>query len=135
MLCPPFFVRPACLGMAAAVLLSAAACRKSRKDTEASSPSEVVPVVAPVPVATPTGAAAAAAPSAPATEDAVTKFRNSSEFADLSKAYQVFYLQQKRHTTDLQDLVRAKYLRAIPPAPPGKSYAVDQKNLKVILIP
>lgn len=123
-----------CLGLIAALLMTGTACRKARKAADASDSSAVVPVEAPAPAAdTPT--AAPKAPAAPATEDAVAKFRNSSEFADLSKAYQVYYLQQKRHTTDLQDLVRAKYLRAIPPAPPGMSYAVDQKNLKVVLVP
>ena len=79
--------------------------------------------------------AEASAPKAPAGPDVVANFLNSSEFADLSKAYQVFYYQKKRHTTDLQELVRERYIRAIPTPPPGKSYAIDQKQLKVILVP
>ena len=123
-----------CLCLLAGALLLNSGCRKP-KQTQA----EVVPT-APVSVETPPeakagSAAAPSGPAAPATEDAVAKFRNSSEFADLTKAYQVFYLQKKRHTSDLQELVRERYLRSIPPPPPGKNYAVDQKNLKVILVP
>lgn len=123
----------ACNCLLAAVLLLHTACRKARK-----AESEIV-AAAPVaadPGPAPGGAAPATSASpAPATPDAVAKFLNSSEFADLSKAYQVFHLQKKRHTADLQELVKERYLRAIPPPPPGKSYAIDQKNLKVILVP
>ncbi len=123
----------ACNCLLAAVLLLHTACRKARKaepEIVAAAP------VAAAPDPTPGGPTpATSANPAPATADAVAKFLNSSEFADLSKAYQIFYLQKKRHTADLQELVKERYLRAIPPPPPGKSYAIDQKNLKVILVP
>ncbi|PAW87525.1 MAG: hypothetical protein B9S33_06130 [Pedosphaera sp. Tous-C6FEB] len=61
-------------------------------------------------------------------------FLNSSEFADLTKAYQVFYYQKKRHATDVQELVQAGYLRTIPAPPPGRKFGYDQKNLKVTLV-
>lgn len=34
---------------------------------------------------------------------------------------------------DLNELVQAKVLRAIPPAPPGKKWALDGKQYKVLL--
>lgn len=125
-------VVPACKCFLVGTFLFQTACRKPAKPV-----ADIVPAapVAADPAPTTPAAGAPAAPAAPASVNAVATFLNSSEFADLSKAYQVFYLQKKRHTADLQELVKERYLRTIPPPPPGKSYAIDQKNLRVLLVP
>lgn len=118
------------------LVVFATGCRKARKPNSEVVPAAPIPA-APVAAPVPSGGSAprTSTPAAPAGADEVARFLNSSEFADLTKAYQVFYYQKKRHTTDLQELVQARYLRAVPPPPPGKSYAIDQKALKVILVP
>ena len=122
----------ACQCLLVGTLLCQTACKKPAKPV-----ADIVPAapVAADPAPTAPAAGAPATPAAPASANAVATFLNSSEFTDLSKAYQVFYLQKKRHTADLQELVKERYLRTIPPPPPGKSYAIDQKNLRVILVP
>lgn len=130
-----FSFQSVCLQVCLVTILSLTACRKSRAPNSEVVPTAVVPVAAPAPSQAPPPQGGAPAPSAGTGQDVVASFLNSSEFADLSKAYQVFYYQKKRHTADLQELVRERYIRAIPPPPPGKSYAVDQKQLKIILVP
>lgn len=111
---------------------SLAACRKQTSAPAPENPSRPT-TVDPAPAKS-GGVSSQAKPTAPTAEDPVAKFLNSSEFADLTKAYQVFYYQKKRHATDVQELVQAGYLRTIPAPPPGRKFGYDQKNLKVTLV-
>lgn len=108
------------------------ACRKRTAAPSQENPSAPA-AVEPTPTKS-GGTGAPAKPTVPIAEDPVAMFLNSSEFADLTKAYQVFYYQKKRHATDVQELVQAGYLRTIPAPPPGRKFGYDQKNLKVTLV-
>lgn len=122
------------LTLLAGLLAMAGILSSCRKQTSAPAREESsVPAAAESATTKSGGASIQAKPAPPAAEDPVAKFLNSSEFADLTKAYQVFYYQKKRHATDVQELVQAGYLRSVPPPPPGRKYGYDQKNLKVIL--
>jgi len=39
-----------------------------------------------------------------------------------------------RLPTNIQELVTEKFLRAVPPAPPGKKHMVDPKSGRVVLV-
>jgi len=120
--------------LVAGLLVMAGALASCRKPTPAPAREEPsVPAAAESATTKSGGASIQVKPTPPAAEDPVAKFLNSSEFADLTKAYQVFYYQKKRHATDVQELVQAGYLRSVPPPPPGRKYGYDQKNLKVTL--
>ncbi len=53
----------------------------------------------------------------------------AEEMAAIEKAER----QKSQPVTDLNELVRAKFIKAIPQAPAGKKYAIDPKTGKVVL--
>jgi hypothetical protein len=85
-----------------------------------------------------------AAPIAPATTPAIppanpAQARAASEanlqVKDLElqvDAYQKIY---KRKPESLEQMVREGFLRALPPAPPGKRYSLDPVTSRVSLVP
>lgn len=121
----------ACLASLLTLAGTLTSCRKRASAPAPEAPSTQT-VVEPTPAKS-GGISTQAKPTPPAAEDPVAKFLNSSEFADLTKAYQVFYYQKKRHATDIQELVQAGYLRSVPTPPAGRKYSYDQKNLRVTL--
>ncbi|MBI3874547.1 MAG: hypothetical protein HY300_00955 [Verrucomicrobia bacterium] len=45
------------------------------------------------------------------------------------------YMSESRKTPkDMEEMVRLKLIRAIPAAPPGKKYVLDQNKRRVILV-
>ena len=44
-----------------------------------------------------------------------------------------FTMSNNRLPTDLEDLVKAKLISRVPPAPPGKKFVIDRKSNRVIL--
>lgn len=102
--------------------------------------------VAPTPVsdaATPPGPPGTSAPTAPTMTPAAQK----SEFATpevevvdvnisrLQEAVGSYERDTKRKPKDLQQLVTERYLPAVPPAPKGKRYVIDQDTLTVKSVP
>lgn len=58
------------------------------------------------------------------------QFRTQEEYQTYSAALK----KLREPITDLNELVRFKVIKAIPPAPTGKKYAINAKTLKVELI-
>ena len=97
------------------------------------------PVAAPAAPATPpptTGSAPAAAPAAhsgPGLLDNVDK-EYVHHLINLNNAYQSFRSVEMRSPRDLNEMVTAKRIDQIPPAPAGKMYKIDEPNLRIILV-
>ncbi len=62
--------------------------------------------------------------------DVIPTFKNEAE----QRAYDEALRKLKEPITDLNELVKAKVIKAIPAAPAGKKYAVNKKTLKVELV-
>jgi hypothetical protein len=62
--------------------------------------------------------------------DVIPNFKNDAE----RQAYDEALRKLKEPITDLNELVRAKVIKAIPAAPAGKKYTVNKKTLKVELV-
>lgn len=97
---------------------------------DASSPTSTAPraddgsaaaALSPAPVAIAPPELVATAPTPPA------------DFAALNKALQL-WVPINGFPKDLNELVKAKFVPALPPLPPGKKFAIDQANLRVILV-
>ena len=102
-----------------------------------------VPVAAPPPTATAAGSAApppavgASAPAAGTSVPGVLEGANAFSVPDLvnlNNAYQAFRSVEMRSPRDLNELVTSKQLESIPPAPGGKKFAIDEANLRIILV-
>jgi len=59
------------------------------------------------------------------------QFKTQEEYQKYAAALK----KLKEPITDLNELVRSKVIKAIPPAPTGKKYAINAKTLKVELMP
>jgi hypothetical protein len=59
------------------------------------------------------------------------QFRTQEEYQKYAAALK----KLKEPITDLNELVRSKVIKAIPPAPTGKKYAINAQTLKVELMP
>lgn len=53
--------------------------------------------------------------------------------AELTQALRKFSVEKQKVPASLDELVAAGYLNGLPPAPAGKSFAIDSKNVQVIL--
>lgn len=53
---------------------------------------------------------------------------------DPNMAFGSFVMTKGRMPTNLQEMVTAKFLRAVPPAPPGQKYVIDPKAGRVVLV-
>jgi hypothetical protein len=71
------------------------------------------------------GAGTATEPSA-AAADNIT--------ADPNQALGSFLMAKGRMPTNVNEMVTEKFLRAVPPAPPGKKHAIDPKSGRVVLV-
>jgi hypothetical protein len=95
---------------------------------EPAAPAETAPTDAPPPPPVPGGANSAPAPeAAPAEEkiDALTQVKN---------AIQSFVISNERPPKDLNELVRMKYLKSLPAAPPGKKFVYDPSRMDIKLV-
>lgn len=54
--------------------------------------------------------------------------------ADPNMAFGTFLMAKGRMPTNMQEMVTEKFLRAVPPAPPGKKYVIDPKAGRVVLV-
>ena len=62
--------------------------------------------------------------------DVTPNFKNDAERI----AYDEALKKLKEPATDINDLVKARFIKAIPTAPAGKKYAINPKTLKVELL-
>jgi len=107
-------------------------------------PADASSVVAPPPpavAADPAMAPAAPAPGASTAIDqnvpGVLEGANAFSMPDLvnlNNAYQAFRSVEMRSPKDLNELVTSKQIQAIPPAPGGKKFMIDERNLRIILV-
>ena len=111
----PRFILPVALA-----LLVVSGCRKSD---------------APTPVADPTAThAEVPAPLKNATGDpAVTEADLSGVLAGLTQAVRKYGFEKQRMPKNLEELVAAGYLSALPTAPAGKKFTIDEKKVQVVL--
>ena len=52
----------------------------------------------------------------------------------LTQALRKYSAERQRVPQSLNEVISAGYLTAMPPAPPGKKYAINPKRLEVILV-
>ncbi|KAF0175123.1 MAG: hypothetical protein FD161_3435 [Limisphaerales bacterium] len=52
----------------------------------------------------------------------------------LTEALHYFFEANNRMPKDFSELVRAKFIPAMPTPPAGKRYAIDRPNMQVVLI-
>ena len=57
------------------------------------------------------------------------------ETASITKAVQLFYVQEGRYPKDLNELVRPEYLPRMPAPPPGMKFDYDAKTGTVKVVP
>jgi competence protein ComGC len=60
--------------------------------------------------------------------------QSSPEVAELTKQVRRYSFEKRKMPESLDELVVAGYIKAVPPAPTGKKYAVDTKRAEVILV-
>jgi len=97
---------------------------------------------APAAPAAPAPAAAVAAPAVPETPQvyadklptAPPDSGKETSHIPMTEALQRFVERNNRLPNDFNELVKSKFLPKIPPPPAGKTYAIDRKNMQVVLI-
>ena len=52
----------------------------------------------------------------------------------LTQALRQFAVEHKRMPQDFSEIVRAGYVKDLPPPPPGKEFAIDAKTTRVVLV-
>ncbi len=52
---------------------------------------------------------------------------------ELTQALRKFGVEQRRVPASLNELVTAGYIQKVPQPPPGKAFAIDPKNLRVVV--
>jgi hypothetical protein len=57
----------------------------------------------------------------------------SNVLAELTQAVRKFSAEQRRVPASLEELIPGGYIKSLPPAPPGKTFAIDTSNLQVVL--
>ena len=120
-------------------LLVLVGCGKSGSDPEsvagAKNPAdEKVPITDALPAmrqTAPEGTPAAAAVKA-MNEDLMSSDPQAN-LRILNQLVAGFTMSNNRLPLDLEDLVKAKLISRVPPAPPGKKFVIDRKSSRVIL--
>ena len=91
----------------------------------------------PAPATAAEAASPTAAPPAPVSivppEIVATAPAPPANFAALNQALQL-WVPIKGFPKDLNELVTAKYIAQLPPLPPGKKFAIDESNIRVIVV-
>lgn len=70
------------------------------------------------------------APPAPAT----TSVRADVTLEELTGALHLWLMKHPKLPTDVRELVSAKLVPGLPPLPPGKKFAIDAQQLKVVMV-
>lgn len=69
---------------------------------------------------------AASAPAVPMT--------TATDLAELTQALRKYSFEKQRVPKNFGELIAAGYVKDPPPAPPGRKFAIDPKNVQVVLI-
>jgi hypothetical protein len=67
-------------------------------------------------------------------ETPLTEAEASVILGDLTQTLRKFSAEKQRVPKSLQELVGGGYLKGIPPAPPGKKFAINEKRVEVVLV-
>ena len=59
---------------------------------------------------------------------------NSPELVELTKQVRRYSIEKRKLPQNVEDLVTAGYIQAVPPAPTGKKYAIDTERAQVIVV-
>lgn len=116
-------------------LLGSAGCRRKRdqvQDSGSQAPAAAPgsPAASPAPAALPTdGKSAPASQSLPPVASIP-----ANHFSTLSQALLTFRRDKQRAPKDWQELITTGYLKALPPAPPGKRYTFHPQSLDVLMV-
>jgi competence protein ComGC len=62
------------------------------------------------------------------------KAEGGAEVAELTQQLRRYSFEKHKMPETLDELVAAGYIKAVPPAPAGKKFAVDAKQAEVILV-
>ena len=60
--------------------------------------------------------------------------QGSPELAELTQQLRRYSFEKHKLPESLDELVTAGYIKAVPPAPTGKKFAVDAKRAEVIVV-
>ncbi len=120
-------------------LLIFVGCGKSGSDVESAAGgknplSEKIPATDAVPAMRQT--APAGTPAAAAAQAMNEDLMSSDPQANLRVLNQLvggYTMSNNRLPADLEELVKAKLISRVPPAPPGKKFVIDRKSSSVIL--
>jgi hypothetical protein len=77
--------------------------------------------------------ASAPASEHPASPTAASDADMANVLAELSQAVRKYSVEKRQVPATLGEVAAAGYIQNVPQPPPGKSFAIDQKNVKVIL--
>lgn len=58
----------------------------------------------------------------------------AAALASLTQALRKFSVEQRRVPSSLSEVVAAGYIKNMPPAPPGKKFAISPRRLEVVLV-
>jgi hypothetical protein len=81
------------------------------------------PATPPAPIATPP----------PPSEDAAPAADHTATLAELTQALRKYSAEKQRVPDNLSELVTGGYLKQLPAAPPGQTFAIDKKQVQVVL--
>ena len=94
-----------------------------------------VPVVQPPPTQATTPEGTAVEPTAfPPAKDAAETYMEPKDVYALNGILLKFLAEQSRAPVSLQELVVRKYLRQIPPPPPGQRFVYDREGVAVKVV-
>lgn len=65
---------------------------------------------------------------------AISETDMSAVLASLTQVLRKYSFERKQLPATVEEIVAAGYLSAMPPAPAGKKFAIDEKGGKVVLI-
>lgn len=57
----------------------------------------------------------------------------TATLAELTQALRKYSVEQRKVPASLSEVAAAGYIQKMPQPPPGKTFAIDQKNVKVVL--
>jgi len=79
-------------------------------------------------------AASAPPPAGTADGSGAADANLAGTLSDLTQTLRKFSAENRRIPKDINELTSAGYLTALPPAPAGKKFAIDEKKVQVVLL-
>ena len=128
------------VALALLIILFAAGCREKTEQSAAPSAPDAVKVQASpdksqntLPETSSTREQVNSSVAATATP-AAAPIATATDLAELTQALRKYSFEKQRVPKTFGEIVAAGYVKDLPPAPPGKKFAVDPKTVQVVLV-